>query len=529
MKSVQTDQLRDALRREMQHIEPVGLGLETVQRRGRGRRNRGRAAGALATATCVAAVGFAVTHHDSGAQHQLAVGAQTGAAGDAAPTLEFRTVAGTVSYSTSHFTTPGGVTYSLSTAPGVADGMKQPDQAIYASSDGEHFTTANQHKSWIADLTERDGVLYAIGTAPGATANDTTYQLATSHDGGQGWNESNLPFDVTAPNATVPMTHSDVVQVARGSSTTVALMTSNYWPNLDALVAERTPGHANVSTRQTAAGFDLVDLSACVSAKVQAERGIAADPTATTLGSRAAVEAKCATPPVLGTITWGDIGLSGASDLRRQQMLVSSDGTHWNTASAPASEFVRDLVATNDGFLLLSENTTDPANGGRPTNNSTLLRSTDATHWTPVSTPPGVTIQAIAGDRVIGIDAAGAVQTSTDGGTTWTATAMAPLLPAGAPAVAPDATTADAGPLGFAVVANADSNPNDGSRGADYLLFSTDGVNWSTTALASVGEPAGVYPQVTVGADHVSLGYDATSKTSNGTLVSTTLLGTPKR
>jgi hypothetical protein len=517
VKSVQTDELRDALRREIQHIEPVGLGVETVQRRGRGRRNRGRAVVAVATVTCVAGLGVAVTHHQ-GAQQQLAVAAQSGSA--TAPTLEFRAVPGAVSYTSTHFTTPGGVTYQLSTAPGTASTPDAPDQAIYSTSDGEHWTTANQQKSWIADLTERDGVLYAVGSAPGATANDVAYRLATSHDGGQAWTESDLPFDVTAPNATVALTKSASVQVARGSSTSIALLTENYWPNLDALVAERTAGHPNVTTRQTNAGFDIIDLSQCIAAKT----GIPAKATSLEAPARA----QCADPRVLGTITWSQIGLTSASDLRHEQMLVSTDGTHWDTATAPAATFVRDLVATSDGFLLLAENNTDPVDGSQPMTMTTLLHSTDARNWTTVPTPGNLNVEAIAGDRVLGVDGSGTVQTSTDGGQTWQATSIGSRLPAGAPAAGVNA--ADAGPLGFAVLATADATPTDNNPGHDYLLFSTDGITWSTSDLAAIGEPAASNPiQVTVGADHVSVDYESTAAQPTGPLAITTLLGTPKR
>ena len=81
---------------------------------------------------------------------------------------------------------------------------------------------------------------------------------------------------------------------------------------------------------------------------------------------------------------------------------------------------------------------------------------------------------------------------------------MSSLLPAGAPAEIVSDT--DAGPLGFAVVVA----PTGVTSGHDYLLFSVDGIDWTTTDLSTVGQPAGDYPmQVTVGADHVSVDYGA--------------------
>ena len=179
-----------------------------------------------------------------------------------------------------------------------------------------------------------------------------------------------------------------------------------------------------------------------------------------------------------------------------------------------------------DGFLLLAENTdpaqATPANGDAPT----LLHSTDARTWTPVTTPAGLNVQAIAGNDVVGTDATGALETSTDGGATWNATDIDAQLPAGAQLTV---ASADAGPLGFAVLVTPDQADGT-STAADYLLFSSDGVSWKTTDLPSVGEPANSYPlQVTVGADHVSVDYAGSDVTAGGATHITTLLGTPER
>ena len=67
------------------------------------------------------------------------------------------------------------------------------------------------------------------------------------------------------------------------------------------------------------------------------------------------METECTDPPEIGTIRWSEIGLRGPADLIRQQMLVSTDGEHWDTAAAPTTDFVRDLVGDDNGFLLLAE------------------------------------------------------------------------------------------------------------------------------------------------------------------------------
>ena len=522
MNPTQLDQLRDALRRETEQLEPVGLGVETVRRRGTRRRNRGRALVAVATVTCLAGVGVSLAHRAAG-RHSVSV---TNPSTSPTPALDFRVVAGAVSYAT-HFTGSDGVTYALSTAPGSTGTPAQPGQAIYSTTDGEHWTTADQGTPWISALTEGGGMLYAIGTAPGPGGSDVTYRVGTSNDGGRNWADANLPFDQTAPSATVSLSRSASVKIARNATTTVAMLTEQFFPNLNALIAARAPGHEKATTQTTDAGYDIIDLSACARAKPAAagvSTTIPSDPANVTPSG-----ATCDNPPVLGTIAWSDLGLRSGADLTRQQMLVSTDGTHWDHVTAPATGFVQDLVAGTDGFLLLA-NTDKSFGGSVPGTETQLLRSTDARTWTTVTTPADLNVQAIAGDRIIGVDSAGAVvQTSSDGGTTWTARNLPARaqLPSGAPAAT--ATMADAGPLGFAVVVMAGSDPKDHIYGDDVLLFSTDGISWSTSDLLAAGAPSGAYPlQVMVGADHIGVDYEDQSA-APGPVKITTLLATPKR
>jgi hypothetical protein len=166
--------------------------------------------------------------------------------------------------------------------------------------------------------------------------------------------------------------------------------------------------------------------------------------------------------------------------------------------------------------------------GKRATAETTVMRSTDARHWTKASTPAGLKVQAIAGGRIVGVDAAGVLQTSADGGGSWNATSIATQLPSGAPAAT--VMAADAGPLGFAVLAVADADPMDQQPGHDYLLFSTDGTNWTTSDLAAIGEPKDGYAtSVTVGADHIGVNYQGPAVTNGGLSKLTTLLATPQR
>ena len=95
MNPIQLDQLRDALRREAQHIEPVGLGVETVQRRGRRRRNRGRAVVAFGDGHLRRRGSVSSVIHRQG-PHTAPSRSRPGPAPVPTPTLAFRVVDGTV-------------------------------------------------------------------------------------------------------------------------------------------------------------------------------------------------------------------------------------------------------------------------------------------------------------------------------------------------------------------------------------------------------------------------------------------------
>ena len=110
----------------------------------------------------------------------------------------------------------------------------------------------------------------------------------------------------------------------------------------------------------TANGYDIRDMSAC-EARVPGS-GVVLPPASEANVSKAdaaalgkqRLAAQCKDAPVIGTITWAQLGLSGAGDLSRQEVLVSTDGTHWSSVAAPDTGPFDNLVATDDGFLLLA-------------------------------------------------------------------------------------------------------------------------------------------------------------------------------
>ena len=240
--SNQLDQLRDALRRETRNIHPVGLGAAVVQRRGRRRRNRGRAVVAVGAATCVAGLGVDdhATRERGSAQRR-----RRRAAGAPRSRRRSSSVPSPAPSRTrsAHFTTAAGVTYELSTAPGAVATNVQPDQAIYSTTDGEHWTSGRPEQ--VVDL-RRSPSTTACSTpsAPHPVQLPVTFATASARPttAASAWSDTALPFDLTAPSANVPLTRSSNVQLASDATATVALLSEQFSPNLDAHRRGTRPG-----------------------------------------------------------------------------------------------------------------------------------------------------------------------------------------------------------------------------------------------------------------------------------------------
>jgi hypothetical protein len=558
-------QLRDALRAGSTELHLHGAGPDAARRRAHRRRHRARRG--LAAAGVVGLVGAGITAWDHRPTDDTLVSLGGGAEhgdGAPAPELVWRVIDGTVAFSDVHLSTVDGVTYALATAPGPAEtdaGDRPVPRAVYRTRDGERWevATVDGGGNWIADLSERDGVLYAVGTAPGATDADVAFRLGQSRDGGARWEETTLPFELPTPHANVPLSRSSDVQVATAPGATVVAVSERYWPELQDLLATRFGADRLLAAKQSGPdGFVVVDLTDC-----KGERA----PTAVTVGAEGSVpEAKAeradtgggggpstdaaaakavsvaggadatvpptpdgapaggCEPRAVGTLGWADLGLTGPGDLVGRAVLVRRDGGGWEPASlplTPGDELVG-LEATATGFIAVVQ----AADGGR---GSEVWASADGLSWALRSTAPaGAGFLSVSGDRLLATGkAAERLTTSADGGRTWAEVPLSDLVPGG-PAGETVVAGSDAGPLGFAVLVVSVGDRKEGGPTAARLLFSQDGVSWSTTELASVGAPAGAWPsQVTVGADHVAVNFGGDVK-GTGDAASTVLLATPK-
>ncbi|CAN5835229.1 hypothetical protein BH23ACT5_BH23ACT5_23040 [soil metagenome] len=94
--------------------------------------------------------------------------------------------------------TDGSTLYALSTAPGTSweafpDG--NVPKAIYASSDGRTWTAYPLETPWVSGIGAHDGLLYAVGTAPGAAEGSVNIQVGVSQDDGALFETVSLPTD----------------------------------------------------------------------------------------------------------------------------------------------------------------------------------------------------------------------------------------------------------------------------------------------------------------------------------------------
>ncbi len=505
------ESLRDALHQDAVDLVPVGPGPDDARRRAFRRKRRLQSGVVMASAIVVAGGALAAIKTRPAGHGRVQ-------SQPPAPTVDlaWRSVAGTVSFPTTHFTAANGVTYALSTAPGVQpDSTDAPVQGLYATHDGVTWTNPSLGATRVAALAENKGVLYSVSTGP-AVAGSSGYQLATSTNGGTNWGSESVPVSFTAPAANVPLTVSNGVQVASQGDTTVVMAEASYAADF----AKALDLGPQQSAQQTATGVKVVDSSGCaiVGTSGAIGKAIAAPPKRPAVGCE---------PTVVATHPFSDFGITNPAGLHQQEALVRTGNGAWQNTLVPigTDSQVTDLTATSTGFLMEEKTWSDAPGLGT----TQLLSSTDGRTWAPLATAvPAAESYAIAGDRIIAANNDGsAISTSTDAGATWLPTdGVAGLLPAGAKLTQYGAEV-DAGPLGFAAIVSTGSADSPHR----YLLHSSDGTSWKVTDLATVGAPAkGGLEGLVVGADHIDVTFGLTDATpAAGTPAQlVTLVATPK-
>jgi len=505
-------ELRDILRRDAAELVVVGPGPDPARRRAVRRKRRGQSGVVLVSAAGLVGGTLAVIEtrapgHGSGPRVATQPGTPTS-------DLAWRAVDGTVLVNGQTFTTAAGVTYALSTAPGSKPSVDNgtAPQELYSTHDGVTWThTSLGAAPWVRDLTESKGVLYAVGTGPGAQAGSVDYRLSTSSDGGAQWDDTSLPIQFTTPKSSVKLTLSRSVHVARGAHATVVMAKVSYYADVSGVIGNDTPYN------ETSDGVQVLGQQSCLK-----QTGMTTAPAAGSGPGGCSYQ-------VVSTHPWSDFGITDPAALHQQQALVRDDGGAWSKVDLPSdlNSSVLDVTATTNGFLMAEQ--TAGANGAG--SRVQLWSSPDGRAWTPLTDGvPNFDTASIAGDRVIAVDTgSSSVYVSNDAGLTWVGTQnLAALLPTGA-AIEPYGVISGAGPLGYAVVVRTGTQNHIEHV---YLLHSGDGATWKVTDLGAEGAPAnGMLSSVSVGADHIDVSYEVAQGTlPDGAPASyklVELLGTP--
>jgi hypothetical protein len=118
----------------------------------------------------------------------------------------------------------GNSIYVLSTAPGAGIGNPVVPKAIWSSKDGKEWTPHVLDEPWVTRIAAVDGLLYAVGTAPGAVdPSARTVQVGVSSDDGETFDISVIPASTPegggVPDPQIGVVGDGVVVFGLGSQT----------------------------------------------------------------------------------------------------------------------------------------------------------------------------------------------------------------------------------------------------------------------------------------------------------------------
>jgi hypothetical protein len=552
--------LYDQLRAQAAGVDVPAGDVHAVM--GRGRRHRHRRAGASVLAVMAVAgtvTGLVVSNASGGRPAQISIGAPTSAPAVGSARLTWRVVPTTAGLSDlASLASSGSISYAVSTAPGVAAAGNEAVQQLYRSADGLSWTTATGPTGLSATGVAVDGNhVYAVGTGPVTAATGVsgaeTAAVSWTDNGGGSWQNSVLPVDLHAPAGDVTV-DGESVNVAAEPKGVVAAVTINATADLSRLV----PGvSAKTLWTTDAKGVEVLG------AQVSSQCGLGAGgKQSAPLKPRVAFTVKAnnprpaaglrqklrgvfaATPPfsegplttvpcvgpggqqthfvpadrayrVVKTYSWSQLNIRGqVEQVLQGQPLVffSSDGTHFRQVSLPAGAAGQAYVtATPGGFAMET-----PGVDGPPL----VMQSVDGQHWTPAPfSLPGATTGTSAIGYVDGhLVVVGATQTSTVAYTLLSDGWQTAPLPWNVMGVS-------FGPLGVAVVGMSEN----GAPGSWQVLFSRNGLQWSSASLVNLSGGAVGNANVVVRANQVvvTVTRPAAGQPSGGPPGQVQVVGTP--
>jgi hypothetical protein len=199
------DRLRAHMDAEMSTTRVSNLGA--VMERGEvlHRRRRVRSAVLPATAVVVVVAGVALSQQSRGGDRELpevdAVAAANAQLSVQPASLDWETRPAALGWQLQNVAADG-VLYALSTAPGVRwEDFPNGDlpKAIYASTDGTNWSSHPVGGSWVSSIAAADGLLYAVGTGPGAEEDSITLRIGVSADQGASFSDTNIPLAPVEP------------------------------------------------------------------------------------------------------------------------------------------------------------------------------------------------------------------------------------------------------------------------------------------------------------------------------------------
>jgi hypothetical protein len=508
--------------------------VDAVVARGRARRRRRRGATGLAVIAAAGAVtGGVLTHTSQGHKAIVSTGIPTVPAVSINPQLTWRAapVQAGLSPLTSLSNT-GGAAYAVSTAPGQVVTQGSGTTTLYRSSDGLTWTPANGPAGLsVADVSVDGSRVYSVGTgqATAATAVSSAEQATVSWtaNGGGSWQHSALPVDLSAPAGSLTI-NGVSVQVAAGQRGVVAVLGVGVTFDL----SRALPAAGAAPWAATPEGVELLgsNASPCgpgesTSSPTIVGTSSAASRAKALLAAKAAQGAQAATPgrgagspsgqvtnlqcygatgqvvrtltpdqayPVVGRYSWSQLHVNGqaAASIEGQPLaFYSSDSSQYRQVSLPGDSPGYGLIAAAGpaGFAVVA--------------NDTVLQSSDGVDWTAAPALPADTQYILGagyvGGRLVLVGAAGA--TSPGEGVAyslsdaaWTA---APLP------VAPQ--TVSWGPVGVASIGLGQAGSSAGESWE--VLFSRDGVHWSSGSLTALTQGQVSDASVVVGSSHVAV------------------------
>jgi hypothetical protein len=313
---------------------------------------------------------------------------------------------------------------------------------------------------------------------------------------------------------------------------------------------------AGATWYQATEGLTVKELSDCEPAASDETRDRVVGPAA---GARIDL---CETD--IGVLSWADLDVGDPASLQQRHLLLSTDGSTWDEVPLPVDPGAIgvELHATSTGLLLIADRAATDGSQLAAGTSTRIFHSADGRSWTESASAANLWVSAVSGDRVIGTTQDGSLLVSGDGGVSFERRNLLALIPHQGEAFV---SMSAAGPLGFAALVTviepvqqaapdgADLEPEvrpqpDAGGGElavpvpaggfvepdehSYLLTSTDGASWSVTDVAAAGMPAtGWVSQLMVGANHVGVGFVASTPTGGGGVEnqSGVLLGTPER